>query len=133
VKLAAALSLRGDLRSAASAGFQGDVAALEVPGEGDAEVLRGQAFRATLGQVVFDANVGRGFDRWGPRPACWPKVVLAVHLIGGVHGQPAAGTCAGRKRAQLLLPVRGAWAMLIRVWCTYEIGFVISCPRRHPG
>jgi hypothetical protein len=63
VKLAGALSLGVHLGSAASAGFQGDVAALEFPGEGDAKVLRGQACRATFGLVVFDAGVVGGSSR----------------------------------------------------------------------
>jgi hypothetical protein len=65
VKLAGALSMGVHLGSAASAGFQGDVAALEFPGEGDAKVLRGQACRATFGQVVFDAGVGGGGSSGG--------------------------------------------------------------------
>jgi hypothetical protein len=69
VKLAGALSMGVHLGSAASAGFQGDVAALDCPGEGDAKVFRGQACRATFGQVVFDAGVGGGFVK-GLRPTC---------------------------------------------------------------
>jgi hypothetical protein len=35
---------------------------------------------------------------------------------------PAAVSCAGRKACAGVLPVRGAWPMLIRVWCNCDLG-----------
>jgi hypothetical protein len=110
VKLAGALSLGVHLGSAASAGFQGDVAALEFPGEDDAKVLRGQACRATFGLMVFDAGVGRGVK--GLRPACglmrwcW----LCIWLVGCMASLPAAVSCAGRKARAVVPPRQGSVA-----------------------
>jgi hypothetical protein len=86
-----ALSVGVHLRPAASEGIQGDVAALEFPGEVGAKLLRGQACRATFGQVLVGGLQGAQANLWRTE-GMLITVVVVVHPAAQSYLDAAART-----------------------------------------